>query len=106
MKTTIGKQTRRCVIGSEMRRYVIICLITLGLAISMNSRAAAQSLVSIVFPDAGGTLANGINNSGQIVGGYGTVSDPENHGFLLNHGDFSTIDFPDATNTLVSGKFA
>jgi probable HAF family extracellular repeat protein len=38
-------------------------------------------------------FARGINDAGQIVGGYRS-SDSLTHGFLLSEGMFSTIDFP------------
>ncbi len=39
------------------------------------------------------TLPFGINNRGQIVGGYFDASD-NLHGFILNHGHYTTIDDP------------
>jgi uncharacterized membrane protein len=52
-------------------------------------------------PDASGTEAYGINNSGQIVGNY---TDSEiNYGFLLSGGDYTTIDVPGASYTTIFG---
>ncbi len=47
------------------------------------------------------TDANGINDRGQIVGGYTDGSGP--HGFLLDGGNFTTIDAPDAVDTKAFG---
>lgn len=62
-----------------------------------NQAADAQSVsftfVSIDAPNATFTLANGIGPSGDIVGIYGDASFNE-HGFLLSHGNFTTIDVP------------
>jgi len=43
------------------------------------------------------TNAFGINNQGQIVGGY------DGHGFLLSRGTFTTIDFPNSVTTNAFG---
>ena len=48
-----------------------------------------------------GTGAIGINNRGQIVGQYG-AADGRIHGFLLDDGEFTTIDAPGAINTNAS----
>ena len=47
-----------------------------------------------------GDGAGGINNSGQIVGGY--FANSKNHGYLDTAGVFSTVDFPDANNGSVA----
>ncbi len=51
---------------------------------------------TIDFPGATVSGAAGINNPGQIVGGY-TLADGTRHGFLYSGGIFSTIDDPLAT---------
>jgi len=55
------------------------------------------TFTSIDVPGAAATLAGGINNSGQIVGGY-IAPDGSKHGFLLSGGVFTTIDDPNATS--------
>jgi hypothetical protein len=58
---------------------------------------------TIDFPGAPGmTLALAINNRDQIVG---ASIDSENtkHGFLLQEGEFTTIDHPDATSEVTGG---
>jgi probable HAF family extracellular repeat protein len=63
---------------------------------------------TIDFPLQGAsTVPYGINDSGVIVGGYcpGSIScpqglsNPANHGFVDNHGVFTTLDFPNAQAT-------
>jgi len=49
-------------------------------------------------PGAGRTRGFGINNSGQIVGDY-RDSSRRTHGFLLDHGNFTSINFPGARLT-------
>jgi probable HAF family extracellular repeat protein len=44
----------------------------------------------------GGTFASGINDQGEIVGGY---YDGKEHGFLYRDGVFTAIDFPGAVQT-------
>ncbi len=54
-------------------------------------------------PGATGTYANGINDSGQIVGSYVDVAG-RFHGFLDSGGSFTTIDVPGSTKgTIAAG---
>jgi probable HAF family extracellular repeat protein len=70
-----------------------------------NGRGARRDdgdFIPIDHPDAGaqpgtGTLAVGLNDRGQIVGGY-VDADGRGHGFLLDDGEFTTIDHPDAAS--------
>ena len=57
---------------------------------------------TIDFPGAASTLALAINNRDQILG---TSIDSENrkHGFLLEEGEFTAIDHPDATSEVEGG---
>jgi probable HAF family extracellular repeat protein len=48
------------------------------------------------------TIATGINDSGQIVGGYHTGGF-RIHGFLFDQGSYTTLDVPGATLTLTYG---
>jgi probable HAF family extracellular repeat protein len=53
-------------------------------------------------PGALETVANGINDAGQVVGYYGDISGT--HGFLLDvDGSYTTIDLPGARETIPSG---
>jgi probable HAF family extracellular repeat protein len=47
-------------------------------------------------PGAVATFLLGINNLGQIVGRYMDASQVQ-HGFLLSHGVYTTVDFPGQT---------
>ncbi len=49
------------------------------------------------FPGSIGTFAQAINDSGQIVGWYGSGS--SSHGFLDSGGVYTLIDFPGSTST-------
>ena len=65
-------------------------------------RRRESDFIRIDHPDAGarpgtGTLALGLNDRGQIVGGY-VDADGRGHGFLLDDGEFTTIDHPDAAS--------
>jgi pimeloyl-ACP methyl ester carboxylesterase len=57
----------------------------------------AGSFAKIDFPGAVQTVADGINDAGQIVGSSGS------HGFLFSAGSFSTIDFPGSASTVAAG---
>jgi uncharacterized membrane protein len=70
----------------------------------------AGKYTKIDYPTAGtSTALEGINNLGQVVGGYCSPSatcplglSPSNHAFVLNHGTFTTIDYPGAIATLAN----
>jgi probable HAF family extracellular repeat protein len=53
-------------------------------------------------PGAEDTYANGINASGQIVGGY-QYGDGNAHGFLLSDGTYTTVDVTGSTWTVPTG---
>ena len=55
------------------------------------------SFTTIDVPGASETFAEGINNSGQIVGSFNVFSTLMTHGFLDINGSFITIDFPGVT---------
>jgi uncharacterized membrane protein len=62
---------------------------------------------TINFPGASSTLAETVNDSGEIVGVYcmtsgcATTGSSPYIGFLLSKGVFSTITFPDAASTSI-----
>jgi probable HAF family extracellular repeat protein len=57
--------------------------------------------LDVPFPGAtNGTQAYGINNKGQVVGGYG-YANGEVHGFLYADGVFTPFDVPRANNTVL-----
>jgi probable HAF family extracellular repeat protein len=80
--------------------FILSCFgISLAL---MTDRALAYTFTTIDYPGAKGTLASGINTSGNIVGWYTDVTD-KNHGFLYAGGTFTTINVPGATATYALG---
>ena len=80
-------------------KYRILFHCTLALILSCASLALADtySYTTIDFPGASQTVIAGINNSGQVVGGY-QLADQSRHGFLDVGGVFTTIDDPNATS--------
>ena len=56
------------------------------------------SFTTIDVPGATDTFANGINASGQVVGGY-YGADGRGHGFLLNNGVYTALNMPGASFT-------
>ena len=70
--------------------------------LSACASGAENRFTLIDYPEAGSTLAWGINSRGDIAGYY-TGADKNNHGFLLNGGHYQRIDYPGAAVTLVNG---
>jgi uncharacterized membrane protein len=98
-----------------LHRFISAGLIGLALPISglllLPGNSAAQSFktVSIDVPCSacpGGvarrTAIGGINPAGDIVGVY-TDAVGAQHGFLLSHGQFTTLDVPNAVATVARG---
>lgn len=87
----------------------IVCLAVFEIAAAQTTFKYA----SITFPGASATSANGINNSGEIVGAFTTtanctptfypVANCTTHGFTDVNGTFSQIDVTGAMNTVVNG---
>jgi uncharacterized membrane protein len=59
--------------------------------------ADSYTYTTIDFPGSTQTVIGGINNLGQMVGGY-QLADQSRHGFLDVAGTFTTIDDPNATS--------
>ncbi|MCC6389393.1 MAG: right-handed parallel beta-helix repeat-containing protein [Bryobacterales bacterium] len=57
---------------------------------------------TIEFPGAVNTVANGINDAGDIAGHYKDTAGIQ-HGFLLKEGKFTPMNFPGAASTLTQG---
>jgi uncharacterized membrane protein len=72
-------------------RAFLLCLALPFAATATRASAASYSFAAISFPGAVETEAYGINDAGQIVGGY--FSD-ELHGFLKDGDVYTTIDVP------------
>lgn len=75
-------------------RFALLAIaFTLGLIPAKTARAQGRTYTTIDFPGAVESGAAGINNLGQIVGGY-ALPDGSRHGFLYSGGVFTTIDDP------------
>jgi len=82
-----------------MQRIVSVLFVSLVLAGAWPCPAWAGpfTFTRIDVPNSCCTVAQGINNSGQIVGYF--VGDDLPHGFLLSEGTFTTIDYPNSLLT-------
>src|SRR5215831_14249160 len=82
-----------------------LCFVSLLLGVSSGNWAASiYTFTTIDYPDATShsTVANGINDAGQIVG-YFNDSTGKFHGFLKDGATFTTIDVPGANATVALG---
>jgi hypothetical protein len=59
------------------------------------------SFIAIDYPGATRTSADGINDSGQIVGSY--FDNSTTHSFLKDGANYMPVDYPGATYTLTTG---
>ena len=86
-----------------MRHAIKAALAGMGLAATAASSASATpyTVTSIAVPGASETLASGINDAGQVSGGY--VDASGTHGFVDTNGVFTTINAPGAISTSVFG---
>ena len=87
-----------------MRMVVLATIaVSAGLfAATSSANAAAYTFTTIDVPGAlGSSGAAGINNAGQIVGGFADHAGP--HGYLDTGGSFTTIDVPGASSTEALG---
>lgn len=66
------------------------------------SQSIPNSFNVIDYPNATHSVANGINNAGQIVGEYDYSSAYPPHGFLLSSGTYTSIDYPNIANTVAN----
>ena len=85
-----------------MKRY-LCSLVALGLLVGVTGQAMAQPSCSFTILDVPGSskasvIALGINASGQIVGSYYDAA-YIHHGFLLDQGNYTTLDVPGSTWT-------
>ncbi len=71
-------------------------LVALGLAPAASAQLTNFEVID--YPDAVGTVVNGINDAGDIVGAF-WMSDLKRHGYLLRDGQYTTIDYPGAAGT-------
>lgn len=90
----------------RMRQIRHIAATTACAAVLVTAVAGAGAERALVYttidvPGASTTNAQGINQHGDIVGGYTDSSG--NHGYLLSNGVFTTIDYPGAAHTDARG---
>lgn len=87
------------------RRFgLVLCLLVWNAA---PVQAAGYTFTTIDFPGSPQTSLNAIDGFGRILGNYGAGAGfagglPVN-GFLLDHGKFSTVDFPGSNFTIPLG---
>jgi uncharacterized membrane protein len=75
----------------------------LGVIIAAAGQAKADYLFTTIdAPGSTGTVVNGINNAGQIVGSYGDAQGGGG-GFLLSGGVFTTFNVPGSVSTEITG---
>src|SRR5713101_5207879 len=89
--------------STPMKRYLTPYLLTLSLLLGVPAKALAQGggFTSIDVPGAQETIADGINDAGDIVGS--TLRDGYNRGFLRRDGQFAFIDYPVSIYTAAFG---
>jgi uncharacterized membrane protein len=89
------------------RRFgLFVANLALASGFAGSAIAASYTYTTIDFPGAAESGATGINNLGQIVGGYGCEMTPSNcwHGFVYSGGTFTSLTDTSATNgTLAYG---
>ena len=82
---------------------LLLCLLS-ALTVGMASEAwsTTNNFIPIDVPGTTEIIAiDGINNRGQVVGSFDDVSGQ--HGFVDDHGQFTTIDYPGVTHTSANG---
>ena len=86
-----------------MRKMIILATAVAigGFAAIHSANAAAYTFTQIDVPGAIFTLADGINDAGQIVGSF--TDSTGTHGFLDTRGSFTQIDVPGASLTAALG---
>jgi probable HAF family extracellular repeat protein len=86
----------------RQHRPIVTSLILAAAALAAGRARADHTLTTIDVPGARSTRALGINDAGQVVGGY-TDDAMVTHGYLRRGGTITTIDVPGATRTQFSG---
>ena len=84
-----------------MRRAIVIVAAILG-GVGVVVAQDQAVFLSIDYPGATLTNAQGINAGGDIVGFYNDTQGKQ-HGFLLSDGIFTSIDYPGSTQTDARG---
>lgn len=81
----------------KFRRLPLIC----ALFLFVSPRIFAVTYSTIDYPGSIGTQAEGINNNGDVVGGYSDAAGA-GHGFLLSGGVYTPLDVPGGQNTFAT----
>jgi uncharacterized membrane protein len=75
------------------------CIVLFALAITA---LAANTYTTIDYPGQDVTFVTGVNNAGDMVGGYSDIDGP-GHSFMLSEGAFINIDPPGAISAVAYG---
>jgi len=87
---------------ADPRKRVTTPRIKISQALNALVSGTMAETIDVPGADPGSTAANGINDTGQIVGQFGDATGF--HGFLRNtDGSFTTIDVPGASGTFAQG---
>lgn len=84
------------------KRFTSVLLSLIAAMMLSVVPASAQQFATVNVPGSTSTSAGGINDLGQIVGGY-TDDSNVGHGFLLSGGAYTTIDYPQSIYTALAG---
>jgi uncharacterized membrane protein len=85
---------------SRVYKLVLVLLVGVVLAIAPTASAAQPKFKSVNYPTATVTYVYGINASGEMVGSwYDAAGISHRHGFLLSHGIFTALDYPEVGTT-------
>lgn len=87
--------------GGSLKVSIRFILLLAGIWSVAQAAPLTYTYTPISVPGSTGTGANGLNNAGQIVGGY--RDNTGTHGFLYSQGAYTTIDVPGATATNLFG---
>jgi hypothetical protein len=69
--------------------------------VSTQSSKKPRSFVSFGYPSASATMANGVNDSSEVVGSF-TDSSGLVHGFTYKSQKFASMDYPDGVSTVAN----
>lgn len=86
---------------TKARLPFLLAILTMILAMPLNTSAQVGNFVSFDVPGASLTRPFDINNSGVVVGFYNNQTGT--HGFVLSQNTFTTVDFPSAVLTAALG---
>ena len=94
----------RCVFFAVMTAIIVTIVSTAqGVATLTTDGTATYVFTTFDVPHAFQTVAEGINDRGQVVGTYTDEFFGSFHGFIYDDGVFTTIDFPGGLDTVLFG---